>query len=272
MWWHAAEERISLSNIIKSSFTESSFNHQKIINLKKVVKQTTAKAGSKKKPEDVKLEAKQILAEAREKAEIILKKSTEEYERNREKIEQEQENLHIQIGQETAKAREKGYEDGFQQGISDGRQQFDGMIEEANGITASAKEDYHKRLEESTYDILDLAVNIARKITVDSLDERNERWLTLVNEALKEVKEHEEIRLYVHHDWYDFVIKHKNEFGAVLKHTAQLFIYPDAEVKEHTCMIETASGRIDASVDSQLGEIKKKLLERLDSVAQMSRM
>ena len=43
------------------------------------------------------------------------------------------------------------------------------------------------------------------------------------------------------------------------------YIYPDDELEETSCIIESENGRIDASVDSQLEEIKIKLFEMLES-------
>lgn len=43
------------------------------------------------------------------------------------------------------------------------------------------------------------------------------------------------------------------------------YIYPDEELSEMDCIIESANGRIDASIDSQLEEIKNKLIELLES-------
>ena len=41
-------------------------------------------------------------------------------------------------------------------------------------------------------------------------------------------------------------------------------IFPDDDLKETDCIIESTFGRIDASVDSQLHELKLKLLQILE--------
>ena len=41
-------------------------------------------------------------------------------------------------------------------------------------------------------------------------------------------------------------------------------MYPNGELDEHACYIESENGRIDASIDSQLQEIKRKLMDILE--------
>ena len=42
----------------------------------------------------------------------------------------------------------------------------------------------------------------------------------------------------------------------------EMYIYPDNDLAENACIIDTDGERIDASVDSQLHELKTKLFER----------
>jgi len=50
---------------------------------------------------------------------------------------------------------------------------------------------------------------------------------------------------------------------AVFPNGTQCFIYPDDDLEEFSCYIESEHGRIDASVSSQLVELKKNMMELL---------
>jgi flagellar assembly protein FliH len=247
-----------LSNVIKSLNTDGSGFNRKLIDLKNVALQKQVSKAVETVPEPIRHKAEQIIREAEEKAAQIQKQAAEEYERHRKKIALEENNMKEQHRQETDEAREQGHSDGYAQGLAEGKNEYNEFIHEAKDIVASTKAAYHRRLDETQYDIVGIAVKIAGKITRTELAQSNDRWVPLVQEALKEVKGQEEIRLYVHHRWYDLTVQHKSELMSVLKHAAQVYIYPESEVNEHMCIIETPYGRMDASVDSQLGEIKKK--------------
>jgi flagellar assembly protein FliH len=51
---------------------------------------------------------------------------------------------------------------------------------------------------------------------------------------------------------------------AIFPKDTELYIFPDDELEESSCIIESENGRMDASVDSQLQEIKVKLTELLE--------
>jgi flagellar assembly protein FliH len=64
---------------------------------------------------------------------------------------------------------------------------------------------------------------------------------------------------------YSFLLSRKDELIALFPREVDFYIYPDEDLLEEACLIESANGRIDASVDSQLDEIKNKLIDLLES-------
>ena len=64
---------------------------------------------------------------------------------------------------------------------------------------------------------------------------------------------------------YEELLSKKEELMTIFSNVVNLFIYPDSDLSEDSCLIESSSGRIDASIDTQLSEIKVKLTELLES-------
>ncbi|WP_407640171.1 flagellar assembly protein FliH [Bacillus massiliglaciei] len=204
--------------------------------------------------EAARLEAEEILLKAHNEA-LRLKREIEE---DRQRWENEEKPL----------LREQAQKEGFQQGYEDGQQKgYQEMAESiqfAGSIIESSKEDYQKHIEASEPVILELAVQVAGKIIASKLESEDETFLGIVKRAVKQVKEHTEVQLHIHPMHYPFVLDHKDELLAIFPRETELYIYPDEEMSETGCYIESDKGRIDASVDTQLEEIKQKLTELLE--------
>lgn len=79
------------------------------------------------------------------------------------------------------------------------------------------------------------------------------------------MKEFDDIAVYVDPEYYTEVQSHKNELEQLLQYGAHLAIYADEKASKGTCYVETAFGRIDAGIDTQLQQLKQKLLSLLET-------
>lgn len=59
-------------------------------------------------------------------------------------------------------------------------------------------------------------------------------------------------------------VKSKNELKTLVTNDTDLYVYANAELNEQDCFIESAFGRIDLSIDTQLEQLKEQLLDLLD--------
>ncbi|KAF0820370.1 MULTISPECIES: flagellar assembly protein FliH [unclassified Cytobacillus] len=173
------------------------------------------------------------------------------------------------LEQEKQKVFEEARTHGFAAGAEEGRQsaltEYTDLIQMAREVVDSAKHDYQQHIESSERTILDLGLKVAGKILGEVLEQDSDQFLSIVKRALKEAREYTEIQLHVHPVHYDLVLSHKEELIRVFPKETDLYIYPDEELSNTSCVIESANGRIEASVDSQLEEIKSKLFEMLES-------
>ncbi|HET7658313.1 MAG TPA: flagellar assembly protein FliH [Bacillales bacterium] len=205
-----------------------------------------------------------ILQKAEIDAKNIRKQAEQEAERIRKDLDNRLEQAKKEMEEAFASAKSQGYQEGYQLGMQEGEKAYETLIKEARQIIDSAKKDRQERLEQTEYDILNLSTALAEKVIGTVLPENDSRWLDMVKKAVSEVKEHEEVRLIVHHKWFDFMMMHKKELRSLLKNSAEFYIYPESSLDEFSCIIEFPNGRIDAGVDSQLTEIKKKLSAKLE--------
>lgn len=162
-------------------------------------------------------------------------------------------------------AQQSGFLAGFEEGKQQGYEEARGYIEEARKKVEISKDDYRKKIESAEDTILHLGLKVAERILGAQLASDPESFLPVVKRALKEAREYQEVGLHIHPCHYEFLISHKDDLLSIFPKETELYIYPDADMHEQGCIIESANGRIDASVDIQLAEVKTKLLELLES-------
>lgn len=202
-------------------------------------------------------EADQKVKQMIEDAELHIKEMYEQIEFDKSEAIKEQEYMYEQM-------REEGYQAGLLKGREDGFNEYKESIEEANSIIMSAKDEYHKVVEQAEPVIVDLAVELCRRVIGHGLVGLPEVWDQFVKQVIKEVQEHEDVKIYVHPDWFERTRQQKEELHLFLTHCEELYIYADPALAENGCVIETKYGRMDATIDHQLTQLKKQLHDRLE--------
>ena len=105
-------------------------------------------------------------------------------------------------------------------------------------ITA-AKKDYQAYLESSEKTILELALKIARKIIATKIEDDQEYFLSLVKRAVKEVRNFQKYKFMCIQINMNFYYLRKKNFYRFLLNDTNLVIYPDSDLSEDSCLIES---------------------------------
>ncbi|WP_077621965.1 flagellar assembly protein FliH [Sediminibacillus massiliensis] len=197
-------------------------------------------------------EAEQLIEKAKHDAENLIKQADERITKQKQAWESERHQLSDQ-------AKKEGYLEGIEIGKQEGLKEQGRLIEEAQRVLDEAKKDYLTTLDSSEEVILELAMKAAGKIIKTELN--GEAYLNIVKAAIQEVKEQKSITIYSSPEEYKLVLDQKDELQSITKGDAELSVYPDSQLKKGGCIIESPFGRIDASVDTQLIEIREKLFE-----------
>ncbi|MED1202075.1 flagellar assembly protein FliH [Heyndrickxia acidicola] len=203
--------------------------------------------------EKYKSEASLVISEAEEEAQII-----------RLQISKEREQWEEEKLQWIEQAKNMGYEEGLMLGRKHGQEEYKQILVQANQIVEQSKEEFVKKLEQSEKVVLDLGIKAAEKILLASLDQNEELYLSIVKQLVKEAKEFKAVQIHIHPSRYELIASYKKEIDALLLNNANCYIYANEDLSETQCILESNNGRIDASIDSQLIEMKKKLLELLE--------
>ncbi|MCJ7839639.1 flagellar assembly protein FliH [Lederbergia sp. NSJ-179] len=251
-----------MSRLFKSNKRQDQKENPKMIRIKPIQIENKEQNGAAK-PLNHFEEENQIIAKANSKAAILLNEAKQQAEGLIADIKKQQN----QWEQEKKALTQEAYEEGLQIGLNEGRQQgyneYKRELEQAKQIVDQSKIAYEEYIHRSEQDILELAIASAERIIRYSLEEDHDKFIPLVKAALKEVRNCKEIQIYVHPSQYELLLSEKQEIEAVFPKNVECFIYPDTDLEEFACQIESETGRVDANITSQLHELKEKLLEIL---------
>lgn len=162
--------------------------------------------------------------------------------------------------EELKQIQEEGFNAGFSEGKNKSLTKYKHLIDEANDLVIKAKEQYFAQLQQTERTIVQLAMQTAKKILNQTIDEAPERFVPIVQKAIEQLKEDETYTIYLHPRNYETVLKQKAELYESLSESATILLYVDEDLEKNSCLIEHSSGKVDASVNTQLNEIKKILL------------
>ncbi|WP_456275499.1 flagellar assembly protein FliH [Bacillus sp. AK128] len=254
-----------MSRLIKSHYVKPQEEDKRIIRLQPVMVSPSSEEIS---PELTLLRANQeaeaLLANAKAQSDAMINEANAMLQQTEEQIN------HLRSGWETEKehlartVQEEAYHVGLQQGEQAALDQYSSVISQASHIVNQAKMDYTQHVEQAEDTILKLGIKVAEKILKVHLNETKTDFIQIVKHAIKEVKDYGDINILVHPNMFELVLAQKDELKALFNGDKSLYIYPNEELSETACLIESSFGRIDASVDSQLNEIKVKLLELIE--------
>ncbi|WP_227935809.1 flagellar assembly protein FliH [Alkalihalobacillus deserti] len=257
---HSSHAKVETKQItIRNLFEEGIFNKLELNSDSMQLKETEQidnleerKKRIEAEVEDAQIKANQLIADAEENARKLV-----------EEVELERQQALLEMEQVRQEASEKGYQEGFERGQNVGFDSYSNLIKQAQAIISQSEQEYEKTLDSAEPVIVELATALTSRIIGWQLTEKPEIWSSLLKQVMTEVREHENVKIYVHPDWFERTTHQKEELEQLLSHTENLFIYPDAGLMKNGCVIESKYGRIEATVDKQLEELKEQLLEKL---------
>ncbi len=204
------------------------------------------------------LQAELILKQAREDAERILEQA-------REDVRQEAEEVY-------AGARDEGYREGYAQGIA---KAIEDSIRDRETVAARLEQEVGHFLEKATLareemilqtqgELLDLCIAVAEKVVRVSLKSSSQVMARMIQSATERMKRQEWVHIYISgcdtRGIAQIAPALTGALGALSQH---IKIIPMGDDEGGTCIVETPEEIIDASVSTQLSNIRDILSDRM---------
>lgn len=248
---------ISLSNL-------SSTPPKKVIEIKPI--ELPSNPEDQEQEEENYQSIKDKIAEAQKQYEELNLRILERRQEAEKEILQLKEDWQQEKEQLTQAAQQTGYQQGFEQGKQDSLQQYSKMISHANKIIEQANIDVRKKIEQSDEIILQIAMHAAEKILHQTLEEDAHKFVGIVKAAMNYVKKYPSIAVYTSPNDYAYLLEHQEELKEILQGQSELSIYPDSDLDSYQVYIESPVGRLEASVDTQLEEIRNHLAQVMEEI------
>ena len=164
----------------------------------------------------------------------------------------------------------EAYEEGFTQGVEEGRAkgyaELQETLQQTNMVLNEAYQNAAAYVQEQEQVILELAIRTAERILGEKLEDNPDYFLSVVRRGLKEAREMKEIKLYVSMHYFSLISSNREELAAIFPIDVPFMIFVDEEMNDTDCYIETNRGRIVVSIDEQLKELRRKLVDILESM------
>jgi flagellar assembly protein FliH len=250
-----------LSNIIKQESSFSPQQERRKLSLQEVRIDHSHLLQNEENPEA-------LMARVKEEANRISEQANSQMEDIRRQIEQEKNDWAAEKQQLIEEAKAEGFEKGVALGKTEALQQYAELISQATSIMEMSRKAVEDKLEDASGEIVELAVALAKKVWQQKSDDK-EAFILLVKQVVNEVKEYDDISIYVDPYYYETVFQHKDEIQQLLYKECRLGLYADEKAEKGSCYIETPFGRVDASIDTQLVQLKHKLLTALEAGADL---
>lgn len=171
--------------------------------------------------------------------------------------------------EERVALQQQAYEEGFQIGFGEGRgkalSDMASSIQLANEVTEKSYDNAKQYQESQERVILELAMTAATRILGKEIEGNEDQFLAIVRRALKEVREMEDIKIYVSSQYYKLVSDQREELASIFPPQVSFLIFANEDFDVTECYIETNHGRVVVTIDDQLNELREQLIEILES-------
>jgi len=155
------------------------------------------------------------------------------------------------------------WEQGFRAGETATRQSLEaGLREAASALAAAISEvavQRHETIRHAEADTVRLAIEIARRVLHREVSVDPSALSALVAAALEKLRNQEIYRVRIHPDLEKLLKSSLEQFGR----SAALEVLPDPKLPRGAVTFEIARGALDASVDTQLREIERGLVDEI---------
>lgn len=155
----------------------------------------------------------------------------------------------------------RGCQDGYRQGKAEGHLEAQKVIDNFATLIMDAVRQREILYEEAHSKILDMVINISRKVTFEAARVDPDITAQIISGAIKKLVDKSKIKVKVHQDHLPLLEQQIEQFRGDSTAIKELAIEADSRVRYGGCFIETPTGDIDARLESQIEIIAEALGE-----------
>ena len=164
---------------------------------------------------------------------------------------------------------QRGYDEGYRDGAREAHQHADAELQrtletlrtQLQQVIESVHAQHKAYLQHAESQMLDLVLEVARKVVREELKQQPVHVLAIVRDALRRVQGIGRLRIRANPLDVDLLRQNRPSLLQVVEGIESIEIVEDRRVDQGGCVIETEQGVYDARIRTQLGEIERALRE-----------
>ena len=163
--------------------------------------------------------------------------------------------------------RERGFSEGYQEGIERADQETASLIATAERIAVEAARERASLLQAAEGDIVELAIAIAQRLVNASIDVEPERVVDVCRGAMRRAFQREVLTVLAHPDDLELLRTAGPQLASELGGIHQLDFVEERRLDRGGVIIRTPAGEIDATFDGKAQVIEESLRELISERA-----
>ena len=191
-------------------------------------------------------EARQIIAEARSTARMMLAQAREA------------------IAAERAQAVQQGYDEGFARGAAEADAETAGLVQTCERIGIHVMEERERVLSENEADLVELAMSIARRIVNASIEIDETLVVEACRGAMRKAFQRGSMQVLAHPADLALLRDAGPALAAELGGVEHLDFVEERRIDRGSVIVRTAAGEIDATIEGKADKIEQALREGIE--------
>ena len=162
---------------------------------------------------------------------------------------------------EAENVREAAHEEGYKDGLADGSQAARELTARLESAIAEVARERAALADTVEQEVLKLCVEAVEKIIRHEIKTDPRVVLRIIHACLRRVRDRADVAVRVSPDDVEIVKEHREELLGAADGLDNLSIIDDRRISPGGCVVEAPSGDIDARVETQVDQLRKKLSE-----------
>ena len=159
----------------------------------------------------------------------------------------------------------EAFNDGLKEGQEQAERELTEVLRALRDSSKTITSLREKTLRESEDEIINLVMLVARKVIIHEVTQNRSILTGVVQSAIADLSARQEITVHINPD--DYLLVTSGSDDSIFKvRSEHLSIKPDHSVESGFCLVDTEMGTIDASLDGQLDQIYRSLIEQRATV------
>jgi flagellar assembly protein FliH len=167
----------------------------------------------------------------------------------------------LRLAEERALLEQAAYARGRAEGRAQAEAELAQLVQGMGEAIAELTRFRHETMTRYQSELLDLALEVARKVVDRELEQHPEHWIEVIREGVRRAVDRDHIRIRVAPALHAFLHERLAELRGALDGVKDLELLEDPALPPSGCVVETSYGDLDLGVESQIATIRGAMTE-----------